>query len=134
MWGLFVQLDQIGGFWVRLVFDRAAFVKFEEYRWIYLAKFALGRSKPTLNRQSRRFGRENGWTITKQLVDSVKLPMDLKADPESQRIVVEWRLCSLHNWGPRSNLSRHRLQHEFPDLFGGSRLGQHPHEFDECNF
>jgi len=58
-------------------------MKFEEYCWVYLAKFALGRSKPTLNDQSRRLGGKNGWTITKQLVASVQLPMDLKADPES---------------------------------------------------
>ncbi len=58
-------------------------MKFEEYCGVYLAKFALRRSKPTLNDQSRRLGRKNGWTITKQLVASVQLPMDLKADPES---------------------------------------------------
>jgi hypothetical protein len=58
-------------------------MKFEEYCWVYLAKFTLSRSKPTLNDQSRRLGRKNGWTITKQLVASVQLPVDLKADPES---------------------------------------------------
>jgi hypothetical protein len=79
----FVQLDQIRGFWVRFVFDRAALVEFEEYCWVYLSKFALRRSKPTFNDQSRRLGRKNGWAITKQLVASVQLPMDLEADPES---------------------------------------------------
>jgi len=68
---LFVELDEIGSFWVCLVFDRAAFMKFEEYCWIYLAKFALGRSEPTLNYQGRRLSRKNGWTVTKQLVTSV---------------------------------------------------------------
>jgi hypothetical protein len=66
-----VQLDQVRGFRVCLVFDRAALVEFEEYRWVYLAQLALGRSKPTLNYQRRRLGRENGWTITKQLVAGV---------------------------------------------------------------
>ena len=58
-------------------------MEFEEYSGVYLAKFALGRSKPTLNYQSRRLGRKNSWTITKQLTASVQLPVNLKADFES---------------------------------------------------
>lgn len=122
MWRFFVQLDQICSFWVCLVFDRAAFVEFEEYGWVYLAKFALRRSKPTLNDQSRGLSRKNGWTITKELTVGVQLPVNLKADTESQGSIVEWRLNSLQNWGPQSNLPRHCLQHEFPNLFRGSRL------------
>jgi len=64
-------------------------VEFEEYCWVYLAQLALGGPEPTLNYQSWRLGRENGWAITKQLVASVELPVDLKADPESQSSVVE---------------------------------------------
>lgn len=118
----FVQLDKICSFWVRLVFDRAAFVEFEEYCWVYLAEFALRRSKPTLNNQSRRLRRKSGWTITKELTVGVQLSVNLKADPESEGSIVEWRLDSLQNWGPQSDLSRHCLQHEFPNLFRGSRL------------
>ena len=83
MWGLFVQLDKICGFWVRLVLDSATFVEFKQYCWVYLPQFALGRSKATLNRQSRGLGRKNRWAITEQLVAGVKLPVDLKPDAES---------------------------------------------------
>ena len=64
-------------------------MEFEEYCWVYLAKFALGGSKPTLNYQSWRLGRKNGRTITKQLMVGVQLPVNLKADPESQSSIVE---------------------------------------------
>jgi len=58
-------------------------VEFEEYCGVYLAKFALGGSKPTFDYQSRRLGRKNGWTITEQFSVSVQLPVNLKADSES---------------------------------------------------
>ena len=58
-------------------------MEFEEYCGVYLAKFALGGSKPTVNYQSRRLGGKNGWTITEQLTLGVKLPVNLKADFES---------------------------------------------------
>ena len=81
---LLVQLDKIRRLWVRLVFDSPALMELEEYCGVYLAKFTLGRSKSTVNYQSRLVGGKNSWTITEQLSASVQLPVNFKSDSESE--------------------------------------------------
>jgi len=58
-------------------------VEFEEDRRVYLAQFALSRSKFTVEGERRGLGRKDCWTLTEQLPASVELPVNLKADPEA---------------------------------------------------
>jgi len=58
-------------------------VEFEEDGWIYLAQFALSRSKFTVEGERRGFGGKDCWTITEQLLASVELPVNLEADPKA---------------------------------------------------
>ena len=58
-------------------------MEFEEDRRVYLAQFALSRSKFTVEGERRGLDGKDRWTITEQLPAGVYLPVNLKADPEA---------------------------------------------------
>lgn len=108
---LLVQLDKTGRFRIRLVPYRTPLVKFKEGGGVDLSQLALRRPKPPVNRQGRRFGREDCGTVAEQLMACVKLSMNFQSDPETDLRIVLWRLRCLHDRGPLGNLSGDWLKH-----------------------
>ena len=107
---LLVKFDETRGLRVCVVSNGLALVKLEKSGGINLAKLALRGPKPPFEGDCGRFSRQNGWTITEQLVRSVELSVYFDTDLETNGTIVYGRLGSLHQC-PRSYFTSNRLKH-----------------------